>query len=337
MGATLTNSNISPKTQMRDAVIDRLFDLSENDSDIMFFTADMGAEALDKWRAKRKNQYRDVGIAEQGMASIAAGMAREGKHVFIYAIAPFVVSRIHEQHKINAGIQGLPYNTIGVGTGFCYSDSGPTHYNTEDISLMRAVPNMEILSPSDSVMAANLAEYACYSDKPSYLRLERSVLPIISDESDPLESGFREIKKGRDICIVSTGNMVHEALACSDELESEGINVGVIDIYRLKPVNMKGLAELMYKYTFAVSLEEHLLNGGLGSIISELITDLDLPLRLRRIGIDDQFTYFYKRQNIHRELAINKERVKDTILSTVNISQSPLSESKAEVLESTTD
>lgn len=131
--------------------------------------------------------------------------------------------------------------------------------------------------------------------------------------------------------------MVHEALACSNELESEGLNVGVIEVYRLKPVNMKGLAELMYKYTFAVSLEEHLLNGGLGSIISELITDLDLPLRLRRIGIDDQFIYFYKRQNIHRELAIDRERVKETIRSTASVSRSWLSQFKAEVLESTID
>ena len=167
----MNNEQVTANTQMRDAVIDRLFELAKKDKDIIFFTADMGAKALDPWRTLLPNQYRDVGIAEQGMASIAAGMAKEGKRVFIYAIAPFVVNRIQEHHKINAGIQNIPYNTIGIGTGFSYSDSGPTHYNTDDISLMRAVPNIEIFSPSDSVMAARFADYVCYSETPTYLRL----------------------------------------------------------------------------------------------------------------------------------------------------------------------
>ena len=302
----MTKTEITNTTQMRDAMINRLYDLSETDKDIMFFTADMGATALDRWRTERKNQYRDVGIAEQAMISIAAGMAKEGKRVFIYAIAPFVTTRIHEFHKLNAGVQRIPYNTIGVGTGFSYSDSGPTHYNTEDITIMRVVPNMEILSPSDSIMAAALTEYACYSNTPTYLRLERSVLPILSNASDSFSSGFRELAEGEESCLISTGNMVHRAREVRERLKEErGQDVGIVDIYKIKPINSEELITVLKKYKKIISLEEHLLAGGLGSVLAEFILDNELKTTLQRIGIDDRLVYLYGRENIQKELGLD--------------------------------
>lgn len=299
-------TKVDETTQMRDAVIGRLYELSETDKDIIFIAADMGAEALDLWREGRVKQYMDVGIAEQAAILLASGMAKEGKKPFIYAIAPFITSRIHEFHKLNAGIQNLPYNTIGVGTGFCYPDSGPTHHNLEDISIMRTVPNMEILSPSDSVMASEMAEYAANSSTPTYLRLERSVLPIISSTEETFERGFRSlVKKDNGICIVSTGNMVHNALEASKRLEDKGIDADVIDLYRLKPINREDLANELKGYNQIVSLEEHFLAGGLGSILAEIKVDMDLPWRLKRIGIDDKHVYLYGRENIQKELGID--------------------------------
>ena len=309
-------TRIEKDTQMRDSVFNRLYDLSENDKDIMIFTADQGASSLDRWRTDRKDQYRDVGIAEQALVSIGAGMAKEGKKVFIYAIAPFITTRIYEFHKLNAGVQKIPYNIIGIGAGFSYGDSGPTHYQTEDITIMRAIPNMEIFSPSDSVMAATMAEKICYSDKPSYLRLDRSILPILTSEDDKLERGFREINKGEEVCLVTTGYMVHKAREISDDLSiTHGKNVGVVDLYRLKPLNKEELMESLEKnYKKVVTLEEHLLAGGLGSMISEVITDRNSRLKLSRVGIDDRYVYYYGRENIQKELGLSSEDIIKSIL-----------------------
>ncbi len=312
----MVNQAIDNGTQMRDAVIDRLYALSGQDRDIMFFTADMGAQSLDKWRKDREDQYRDVGIAEQAMISIASGMAREGKRVFIYAIAPFVTTRIHEFHKLNAGVQKLPYNTIGVGTGFSYSDSGPTHYNTEDIAIMRVIPNMEILSPSDSVMAASLAEYACYSHNPTYLRLERSVLPILSRDSESFNRGFRVMAEGEDACIISTGGMVHRALEAQEKLLEDGKVLGVIDLYRIKPLNLGELQSALKGYKRIITLEEHLLAGGLGSLIGEMVIDNRLALRVQRIGINDRLVYYYGRDNIQKQLGLDLDSIIDKINTT---------------------
>ena len=312
---SIVRTPISETTQMRDAVINRLFDLAKKDKDIIFYTADMGAQALDRWRSDLPEQYKDVGIAEQGMASIAAGMAKEGKKVFIYAIGPFITTRIHEFHKLNAGVQNIPYNTIGMGTGYSYGDSGPTHYQREDIAIMRTIPNMEILSPSNGNMAADMAEHACYSDTPTYLRLERSVLPMSHKGSDSLKRGFNEIIKGDYICLVATGDMVHRALEVQKALEEErGEKVGVIDLYRLKPLN-EDLIKHLKEYGRVVTLEEQYLAGGLGSLIGETILDNNSPIRLTRIGIPEEQQYLYGRENTHREFGLDLqslvERVKN--------------------------
>lgn len=315
MTETLVNkySEVKENTTMRDAVIGRLYDLSEKDPRICLFTADMGAKALDLWREReeitRDGRFSEFGIAEQAMASVAAGIAKEGKRPFIYAIANFVTKRIHEFHILNTGVQKLPYVTLGVGTGFSYPDSGPTHYMLEDIAIMRTVPNLEILSPSDSVMAAELAEQVAKANNPVYMRLERFPLPINSQPTESFKQGFRELKRGEDGAIISTGTMVPRALEVQEVLKEKGKDYGVIDIYRLKPLNQTGLINTLNNYNRVVTLEEHFLIGGLGSMVSEMITDNNLPLRLHRIGIDNQIPYQYGRDNIQKNLGLDKDSV----------------------------
>jgi len=280
----------------------------------------MGATALDAWREREKElddgRFQEFGIAEQGMISAAAGMAKAGKRPFIYAIANFVTKRIHEFHVVNSGIQKLPYVTLGVGTGYSYDDSGPTHYMLEDISIMRTIPNLEILSPSNSFMAAALTKEVARNDNPVYMRLERSVLPLDNVDKD-LERGFSELEKGDELCLISTGNMVHRTMEVQKALEEEGIHAGVIDLWRLKPLNEEGLVETLNGYEKAVTIEEHYLAGGLGGIIAETVLDNRIPLGLRRIGVPQEDPYFYGRENIHREFGLDKEalvkKVKDFI------------------------
>ena len=296
---------------MRDTFWNKIYDLSKRDKDIIVLSGDMGAPSLDRFRKDFGERFFNVGIAEQNMIGVASGLAREGKKVFTYAIAPFITSRPYEFTKLCAGLMKIPINLVGVGVGFGYEDSGPTHHTTEDISIMRAIPNLEVFCPSDSQMAGELAEQMYNSNKPTYIRLDRHTLQTLSNEEEIFKEGFREFGRGK-MGIVATGNMVHTALETQKKLKKEGDEIGVIDLYRLNPINPK-FKTCLHKYDKIISLEEHLLNGGLGSIISEVITDNDLSVRLRRMGLTDYIYAYGGRENIQKTCNIDVESVTQEI------------------------
>lgn len=304
---------VTDRTTMRDAFFDRLYELASKDRNIVLVSADMGAPSLDKFRKDLAGQYVDTGIAEQNAMLVASGLGLSGKKTYVYAIAPFVTTRVHEFAKLELSLMKCPVTIIGIGAGYSYDDSGPTHHNVEDIAIMRALPNLEILSPSDSIMSAAFADLTARSKSPGYIRLDRKVQRIKyfpSPETD-FTQGFAELKQGDRIGIVATGNMVDQALEVSASLPDE--NIGVIDVYRLKPLN-PGLVSALSRYKGLVSLEEHFLIGGLGSLVSELITDNDLPTRLRRVGVDDQYHYEYGgRQHIQEKMGIGKDAVLEAV------------------------
>jgi transketolase len=297
---------IEKTTSMRDALFGTLYEMAKKDKEIVVVTGDMGAPSLDQFRADFPERFFNVGIAEQNMIAVAAGLASEGKKVYTFAIAPFATSRCFEFTKLNAGLMKLPIKVVGVGAGFSYDDSGPTHHTTEDISIMRTIPHLEIYSPADSVSAAKIAEMTVNSKSPSYLRLDRKVLPIIYSDDKRFTKGFEEYVKGEKVAIVTTGNMVHTALEISERFPNDSI--GVIDLYRIKPVSPL-LAGTLKKYQRILTLEEHLLDGGLGSIIAETVIDNNIPVRVKRMGLRD-FIYAYGgRENIEKVCGIDPESV----------------------------
>jgi transketolase len=300
---------INEKTSMRDAFFDRLYETAKKDKDIVMVSADMGAPGLDKFRKDFGERYFNVGIAEENMIAIASGLASEGKKVYTYAIAPFITSRCFEFTKLNAGLMRFPIKLVGVGAGFSYDDSGPTHHTTEDISIMRTIPHLEIYSPSDSLSASNFFDLMNKSENPSYLRLDRRIFPTIHSDSKKFPSGFEELIRGKDICIVSTGNMVHNSLEISNRMKEKGESIGVVDLFRLKPVNYPQLIRTLSNYRQIVSLEEHLLTGGLGSILSEMIIDKQLSLNLKRIGLEDYVYAYGGRENIQKVCGIDVDSV----------------------------
>jgi transketolase len=297
--------SIDKTKSMRDAFFGTVYDLAKEDEDIVVVSADMGAPSLDRFREDFPKRFFNVGIAEQNMIAIASGLASEGKKVYTYAIAPFITSRCYEFTKLNAGLMKFPIKLVGVGAGFSYDDSGPTHHTTEDISIMRTIPHLEIYSPSDSLSAIEFAKMMNGSANPSYIRLDRKILLQIHEEGEEFEKGFKEINHGRNLAILTTGNMVHTALEVNKKTSEE---IGIIELFKIKPINPE-IKELLTQYKQVVSLEEHLLNGGLGSIISELITDNNLPVKLKRIGLTD-FIYAYGgRENIQKICGINTDSV----------------------------
>ena len=300
---------------MRDSFFNKLYTLAQRDSNIVVISADMGAPGLDKFRADLKSQFVNVGIAEANMVTVATGLALCGKKVFIYAIMPFVTSRCYEMLKVDLSLMNIGVNIVGVGAGFSYDESGPTHHCTEDVTIMRALPNLTILSPSDSVMTGAFAGMACDIPGPCYIRLDRKVFEQIYDKKYDFSDGLSCLREGRDVCIVATGNMVHYALECSRRLERDSIGAGVIDLYRLKPINKSILLENVRKSRKIVTLEEHLRAGGVGSAVTEILADNECSIPVKRIGIHDKYCYTYGgRENIQSQHGLDVQGIHKTVL-----------------------
>lgn len=299
----------SKSEDIRDAFFDTLYGIAKDDSNVLFLTADMGAFSLGKFKRDLRSQYINMGVAEQNLISVAAGLSLGGKKVFLYGIAPFVTMRCYEQIKVDLGGMRLPVTIIGTGPGVAYSSDGLTHHAIQDISIMRAIPGMVIFNPSEYSMAAEVARVAYQSRSPVYVRLDKGKLPKLYSDND-FSQGLKLLKKGSDILIIATGIMVHQALDIAEKLSRYSISAGVIDLYRIKPLNEKLLLSLVNKSKKIVTIEEHSVVGGIGSAICELLADKGLSVPLKRIGIVDRHCVGYgDREWIHAEYGLDRNNV----------------------------
>jgi len=296
------------KFDMRDAFITALYELAKRDSNIIILSNDFGAPALDRFRNDLPKQFINAAISEQNIISTAAGLAKGGKKVVVYSIATFITLRALEQIKIDLCVMNLPVTILSVGTGYAYSTDGPTHHATEDIAVMRAMSGMKIYSPSDANMSAALVETITNLSGPQYIRLDRGKYPIKHAIGNSIKNGFsvwNESSKPK-IAIISTGGMFHRALAVSDVLSADGVDSLAIDLYQLKPLQPEVLGQVLKKCKAVVTLEEHTQNGGVGSIVAELIADENLMLPLKRVAIKDEQLYAYgARENLHLDRGLD--------------------------------
>lgn len=282
-------SNVS----QRDAFWTSIYGIAKQHRDVVIISADMGAPALDSFRKDLPSQFVNVGIAEQNAILIAAGLCMTGKKVFVYAIAPFIVLRCLEQTRVLNAIMNNPITIVGVGAGFGYEDSGPTHHITEDIAIMRAMPRIEINSITDSVMASAFADISYKMKTTNYVRLDRLSFPDIYNANSNFSEGVSVLQESNDVYIVATGSMVHAALEVARRLEKKKIHVGVIDIYRI-PINTNTFLEIIKKSKKIISLEEHFLPGGFGSAVCEALIDNNRLIPVKRIGLPIDKGYCYK-------------------------------------------
>lgn len=301
---------------MRDALLEQIYQKMHDDERIFFLSADFGAPVLDKVRKKFSDRFINVGIAEQNLINIATGIALEGYTVYSYLIAPFVM-RGYEQIRVNLSmscqIRPLNVNIIGVGVGLSYGVSGPTHHCLEDISIMRLLPNFVVFSPSDSKLAADFVEYSINVKKPKYIRLDGKILPSIYQDNKEisLEKGFCQLARGENICLVSTGVMTHTALEVTKNLKKAGNNIGVIDVFILKPVNEDLLYASLKSYKYIITLEEALINnGGLDSLISNIILSRMDNIKIYKYGIKDKFVFdIGSREYLHKLNGIDMDSI----------------------------
>lgn len=312
---------IKPRA-MRDVFLERIWKSMAEDKKIFFVSSDFGSPVLDKIRADMPDRFVNVGIAEQNLINISAGLAIEGYKVFAYAIAPFITMRCYEQIRVSLAllseVRPLNVNLIGVGAGYSYVVSGPTHQCYEDLTLMRALPNCKIYSPADHVTAASLFDHCLNENAIRYFRFDAQILPVIYENIQPdIKSGFNVHKSGRKICIIATGYMLRTALTVAEKLAVSGIDVGVIDLFDITGFSTGELEKEICKYNAIISMEEGFRGrGGMDSMLFEFIARRNLPLKMLNIGVEGGYRFeLGSRQELHEQAGIGEnivlEKIKD--------------------------
>ncbi len=305
------------KKTMRDVFIEQVCNRMSEDSSLFFLAADFGSPKLDKLREDFSDRFINVGIAEQNLVNVSTGLALEGYTVYAYAIAPFLIMRAYEQIRNNLSLLSHTHevnvNLVGVGAGLSYDVSGPTHHSVEDISIMRTLPNMSIFSPSDWVLAGKFVDYSIEHKSPKYLRFDGKPLPNIygNKENVNIQSGFFELAKGGEVCLVSTGYMTHTALTAVEKLAGDGIAAGLVDVFMIKPVNEDLLFEALNKYKYVVTLEEAFINkGGLDSLVAGILSGRESGIKLRRMGFGDAYVFdIGSRDSLHKLNGLDEKSI----------------------------
>jgi len=301
---------------IRDAFFDKIYDIAAKDKDVIFITADADAFSLRKYKKDFPEQFINVGVAEQNMVAVAAGLALSGKKVFIYAIIPFLTMRCYEHIKVNICSMNLPVTIIGIGSGLSFGNDGPTHHAIQDISIMRTLPEIMILNPCDSMSAAACAQISYESKKPIYVRIDKGVLKPLYNDKDVFSKGLKVLKKTTDINIISTGIMSQQAVLVAEELKKHNVNVGIIDLFRIKQVDEKLLIKLIKNSKQLITIEENSILGGIGTVVSEILTDNKLNIPLKRIALEDKQCFDYgTREWLHEHYGLDVQSLTKTILN----------------------
>ncbi|UTH72836.1 transketolase family protein [Chromobacterium sp. IIBBL 290-4] len=312
---------ITHSIPMRDALLEKIYQSMKTDSKIFFLSADFGSPVLDKIRLDFADRFINVGIAEQNLINIAAGLAIEGNKVFAYAIAPFLTMRCYEQIRVNLAllsqVRDMNVSLIGVGAGYSYVVSGPTHQCYEDISIMRALPSISVYSPADHISTGCLFDRLVSKKGIKYIRLDAQTLPVIYE--NPIlnvEAGFNVHRKGDEICLLATGYMVHVAMKLANRLKNKGVDVGVVDIFDISHSCNNFLYEEISKYRGIVTMEEGFKGrGGMDSMILDYISNSDLEIRVKNIGVRGGYSFdLGSRSELHEKVGIGEEASLKTIL-----------------------
>jgi transketolase len=287
---------------MRKAFIKKLIELTEKDKNIQLLTGDLGFSVLDDFKKKFPNNYLNVGLMESNMIGMAAGMAMSGKKVFVYSIIPFVTYRVLEQIRNDLCYQEVPVKIIGVGEGLSYGVAGTTHHSIEDIAIMSALPNMIVVSPGDPIEVEKAVEESLKLDFPCYIRLAKSGDPIINNTNIDFKIGKGLIlKKGKDVLIVSTGNMLEVGSKVIENLKKMNISAELISMHTLKPFDEDLLVRESKGKKLLVSIEEHVKTGGLGSKVADVLFSNEISVKFLKVCLPDKFIHIVGDQKYLRD------------------------------------
>ncbi len=285
---------------MRKSCLTDVYQLARQDSRVFFIGSDLGAGTLSEFKQEFPDRFIMEGISEANVIGMAAGLALEGKIVYVNSIANFLVRRAFEQICLDVCLHNLPVRLMGNGGGLVYAPLGPTHMATDDIALMRVLPNMTILAPADAREMSALMPLTLNWPGPVYIRIAKGGEPIVSEAWDINGIGRAfALGEGSDVLMVTTGVMLNVAREAVALLADTGISARIVHCPTVKPLDKKTVLAAMTATSAVITLEEHSIIGGLGSAVAEILAEAGFKpgKSLRRLGIPDKFPDDYGSQS----------------------------------------
>lgn len=309
---------------MRDQFIRTLTELAESDPRIFLITGDLGFGVLTDFAKRFPNQFLNVGIAEQNMAGVAVGMALEGRIVYIYSIGNFPSLRCLEQIRNDACYHDANVKVVSIGGGFSYGALGMSHHATEDLAIMRALPGVKVFTPSDLWETAEATRCTAQEPGVCYLRLDKSKAETEVPKNEKYVFGqIRNLKKGKDVAILSVGGIAEVSLEIEEKLKKNGVSASVYSVHTLKPFDNEGLRKIIQEHECLVTLEEHNVIGGLAGAVAESSFSMQVyPKKFLSIGLDDVYSSVVGSQNYLRNYyKMDADTVVDKILTLKKINR----------------
>ena len=308
-GKTKANLDVFSKT---------LQDLAEHDKDIIVVTSDSrGSGKLAPFGQKFPSQLVEVGIAEQNLVGVAAGLASCAKKVFAVSPACFLTARALEQIKNDVAYSDNPVKVIGISAGVSYGALGSTHHSLHDFAALRAINNIMVIAPADNFETEQAIRLAAETDHPVYIRFGKKPMPSLKESNDD-EFVFgkgRIIKEGSDIAIIATGETVYSALQAAEKLKEQNIHATVVSMHTIKPLDTTLIKTLAEKCKAIVTVEEHSIYGGLGEACASFLVQNGFAKPFKIIGIPDEYTVTGSQQDIFNHYGINEKGISDTVIA----------------------
>ena len=302
--------DLENKKATRESYGEALLDLGKKNENVVVFDADLsGATKTNTFAKEIKDRFFNIGIAEQDMVSTAAGISTCGKIPYASSFAVFLAGRAYDQVRNAVCYPNLNVKLCATHAGITVGEDGATHQMLEDVSLMRGLPNMRVFCPADETETRWIIEEISKIEGPCYVRLGRSKVPKIYDDGEKFEVGkAKQIGDGTDATIFASGVTVSEAIFAMEKLKEEGINVRVVDICSIKPIDRDMIVKCAKETKKLVSVEDHSVIGGIGSAIADVLIE-EYPCKLTKIGINDTFGKSGKANELVKYYGLDSESI----------------------------
>lgn len=306
--------DLDNKIATRESFGKALVELGKENENVVVLTADLaGATKTSLFEKEFPDRFINVGIAEQNMIGISAGLATTGKIPFASTFAMFAAGRAYDQIRNSVAYPKLNVKICGTHAGVTVGEDGATHQMLEDLSLMRSIPNMTVLCTSDDIQTKWAIKEMAKIDGPVYIRLARVATPVIYDENQNFEIGkMVQIGDGTDATVFATGVEVAEALKAKEELEKENINIRVVDVHTIKPIDREMIIKCAKETKKLITIEDHSIIGGLGTAICEVLSE-ECPTKVVRMGMQDKFGKSGKADQLLKYFKLDSEAIIEKI------------------------
>jgi len=305
---------------VRDVFFHKIYEMVQDGEDIVVVTSDLGAPSLDDFRKYYPERYISVGIAEQNLIAVASGLALSGKKTVAYGLNPFPVTRAFDQLRCLMAEMKIPVTLCGLNAGLCSAESGYTHMPVEDFGMVRMLPNLQIINPSDEAVSLKAAAEVSSSGGPRYIRFDKAISSTLYQPSEiDFSRGFSSYGNGRKdgLCIITNGCFVGQMRKIVDSYYEKGKKLRLLDIYSF-PADRESLAGILKGHASILTIEENVLAGGLGSFILELLSDYSIQVPVKRLGLaKSSYEVFTDRSYIREAQGLDERNIRRVIDSLV--------------------